>query len=158
MQLAHAVIDAVTVQTGLGDRGVGDRGSIDGVGLRAGGRVQLAVGGHQPGGDPDQLVAAQEQAVGQAAGEAAAVFDSPGDGGAIGDRADPFEQEADRVRVVLTVNGLVSRLPSASTATATWTCLCGSIPTVTIELSSCLLPRMTGQMREPRPGDRPIAS
>jgi hypothetical protein len=35
-----------------------------------------------------------------------------------------------------TVNGLLMRLPSASTATATWTCLCGSIPTVTIEMSS----------------------
>lgn len=60
-----------------------------------------AVCGHQTGGDPDHLVAGQQQAVGQAAGEAAAVFDGPGDGGAVGDRADPLEQAADQVRVVL---------------------------------------------------------
>lgn len=35
-----------------------------------------------------------------------------------------------------TVSGLPILLPAASTATATWTCLCGSIPTVTIERSS----------------------
>src|SRR5918993_1104551 len=38
-----------------------------------------------------------------------------------------------RAASFFTVSGRLTNLPSASTATATWTCLCGSIPTVTIE-------------------------
>lgn len=46
-------------------------------------------------------MAGQQQSVGQAAGEATAVLNGPGDGGAVGERADPLEQDADQVRIVL---------------------------------------------------------
>lgn len=58
------------------------------------------LGGHEPGGDPDDLVAGQQQAVGQVAGEATAVLDGPNDRRAVGDRADPLEQDGDQGRVV----------------------------------------------------------
>jgi hypothetical protein len=54
--------------------------------------VRLAVGGHQRGRDPYHLVAGQEQAVCQAAGESTAVLDGPGEGALIGEGADPPEQ------------------------------------------------------------------
>jgi hypothetical protein len=76
-------------------------GGVDRVGLGAGGGVQLAVGGRQPGGNPDHLVAGEQQAVGQAAGEPPAILDGPGHGRAVGDRPDPLEQRGDQERVVL---------------------------------------------------------
>jgi hypothetical protein len=46
-------------------------------------------------------VAGEQQAVGQAAGEAAAILDGPGDRCTAGDHSDPLEQHADQGRVVL---------------------------------------------------------
>ena len=94
------LVDAVPVQVRSRDGGVGGRGGVDGIGLGAGGCVQFAVGGGQPAGNPDHLLASKQQAVSEPAGEPAAVFDGPG-GGAVGDRPDPLQQRDDQECIVL---------------------------------------------------------
>ncbi len=100
-QLTYWLVDAVSVQPGGGDRSMGGCRGIDGVGLGAGGSVQLAVGHHEPGRHPDHLLAGEEQTVSKPAGESMPVLDGPGQRCFIADRADPGQQSRDQLRAVL---------------------------------------------------------
>jgi hypothetical protein len=58
-QLPDVFINAVPVQVGSRDHGVGGGRGISGVRLGAGGGVQLAVCGGQTAGNPDHLMTGQ---------------------------------------------------------------------------------------------------
>src|SRR5439155_5330076 len=107
-QFADVIVDAVPARARGRDGGAGGCGGAGGIGLGAGGCVQFAVGGGQPGRNPGHLLAGQQQAVSEPAGESAAIFDGPG-GGAVGDRPDPLQQRDDQDRVVLDGQRLADR-------------------------------------------------